>query len=119
MNKLYFAIVDDDVGGCYISAPSVKEAKKLAMYEPLVHDYLEIYIDLKCHCCRDKDGKIRRTKIGTGVLTMQGIFDEKLEWFGCPKCEENIKESEKGYKALDDSKCECLDCGHIFEIPYV
>lgn len=115
MNKIYFAQVDVDVGGCYISASSIKEAKKISYKSELISEYLDNYIDLECHVCRHKDKKYKYTDLPTGIMEIEEILQEKCHWFFCTNRE---CEQDDYFELTDDDNCKCPKCGNVFEIPF-
>jgi hypothetical protein len=119
MNKIYFAYVDEDMGGTYISAPNLREAKKLALTVECIYEYMDSYIDLKCHCVRDDDGKIKKTSLPTKVLTIEEILQERCHWWDCDKCgqSEYFEYAGTGEDGFTDY-CKCPKCGEVFYIPY-
>jgi len=118
MNKIYFAYVDVDIGGTYISAPNLKAAKKQALKDPLITLYMDSYIDLKCHCVRDEYGKIRHTNLPTKIMTIQEILQERCHWWSCCNCgqDECFEFAHRKEDGTDYYKCP--KCGIIAYIPY-
>lgn len=116
MNKIYYAVVDEDVGGCYISAKDTREAKKIAPMSELISEYMQSYIDLKCHVCKDEKGKFRQTQIPSKVLEIKEIISEKIHWWFC-KNEEC--EQDEYFEYVNDAIYKCPKCNNAYEIPYM
>ncbi|AGC67420.1 hypothetical protein Cst_c03980 [Thermoclostridium stercorarium subsp. stercorarium DSM 8532] len=118
MNKIYFAYVDEDMGGTFISAPNLKIAKKLALNDASIALYIDSYIDLKCHCVRDENNKIKKTNLPTKILTIQEILQERCHWWNCYNCEQD-EYFEYAYQEIDGTDYyKCPKCGGIYYIPY-
>jgi len=111
MNKIYFAVADEDEGGVYISAKNIKEAKKLAMTDSIISEYLINYIDLKCRWIK------RYTDLPSKVMDIEEIIQEKIHWWYCVDCEQD-----DDFKYLNENntdKYKCPYCGNIANVPYV
>lgn len=106
MNKVYFAIVDEDYGGTYIAAPNIKEAKRIALGCDIINGFLENYIDL-----RVKWQKGIKTDY-SGELNIYEINELGLTWWACPDCDK------EEFEIIDDETYKCKNCGNTYDIPY-
>jgi hypothetical protein len=119
MNKIYYAVVDEDYGGVYISAKSIKEAKALSLSEDIISENMESYIDLKCHAVRDRNKKIHTTELPSKILSIQEIIKEKCHWWYC-KNEECEQDEYFVYSDTGEwGRYKCPKCGMMYDIPYV
>lgn len=117
MNRIYFAVADDDFGGVYISAPTSREARKIAWCEELINNYADGYTDFEVRLCRVESGGKKgpkTTNLISGTLDIKEIISEGLAWWSCPQCEKH------NFAVGDINEYyQCLDCGHTDLIPYI
>lgn len=105
MNKIYFANVYD-LGGAYIAAPNIKEAKKIAYSCDVICNEIENYIDLRIHWVKNKITDYE------GELNIKQINELGLTWWGCPNCDE------EDFEIIDEFNYRCKKCNQEYEIPY-
>ena len=118
MNKIYYAVVSEDWGGTYVSAPNLKIAKKIAMRDEIISECIGSYIDLKCHARRDSNRKIIHTELPVKVLSIGEIITEKCHWWFCKNAD---CEQDERFEHLDTGEWgqyKCPKCGMVFDIPY-
>ena len=108
MNRLY--IVQDikaDSGVLFVSAKNRKEAREYALADELFtegdYEFNDIRVKWSGHRSIDEPD---------GVLTIEQILENQLNWWDCEDCACLV------FEYFDDEYCKCSDCGNKVLIPY-
>lgn len=121
MSRIYFAWIKEmmDQGGVYISAPNLREAKKIAYTSDVFDSWDDRYIDLRCHAVHNKDRSFKKTGLLTGEMHGNALLiQEGCHWWECERCgqDDRFESIGGGYPREDHYRCP--KCGYIGEIPY-
>lgn len=115
MNKVYFFIgLSKESKSIYIAASNWKDAKNIATSVLTDGDINNPIIKIKGELCYKYLPRYKRPIVTEllGVLTTQQVCDLGLSWWNCDECSGRV------FEIFDhESKCRCLSCGFIDEIP--